>query len=139
MWVLAPVLLLYVVVMTPAWMHDHQLAGLVDRALGYPLPKGSDLGDYEPQSEVRPDADLCNYHVRFEIETEASAEEVLTYYRTAKITPVGEGDLAVNVWEPFGPPASPMDDPKENGGRRRIIVELQDNHHDGGFWDLRCL
>ncbi|GAB1822877.1 hypothetical protein [Herbidospora sp. RD11066] len=136
--VLTAILLVYAVLMAPAWFHNHLLAGFADRVMSHPLPQGTDFGDYEAQGVVAPgrnSKDSCGYRVRFDLHTFMSAEETLEYYQAAKIEPVeGEGPFEIYVWTLSQPQPSPSDD----GGRRRIIVEIQDNGHDGHGWDLRC-
>jgi hypothetical protein len=134
----APILLLYAVIMAPAWFHDYSLSSLTDRVLSHPLPPGTDFGDYEMQGLVTPGGgykDMCGYRVRFDLHTNMSAEETLKYYQAAKIEPVeGNRPLEINVWTLSQSSASSSHD----GGRLRIIVEVQDNGHDGGGWDIRC-
>lgn len=134
-----PIPLLYVVAMAPAWLHDRQLDGLADRVLAYPLPPGTDFGDYEPQAVVMPGGgykDMCGYRVRFDLHTYMSAEAVLKYYQAAKVKGVeGDRPFDITVWTPSQTTPSPWGD----DGRRRIIVEMQDNGHAGGVgWDIRC-
>ncbi|GLX96567.1 hypothetical protein [Herbidospora sp. NBRC 101105] len=129
--VFTPILLLHALIMAPTWIHDYELADFTDRVLSHPLPPGADFGEYEAQGVVTPGAglkDLCGYRVRFDLDTYLSAEEVLKYYEAAKIGAL----LEINVWT-LSQPAEP-----EYGDRSRMIVEIQDNGHDGGGWDLRC-
>ncbi|MGS2642957.1 hypothetical protein [Streptosporangium sp. LJ11] len=136
--VFAPILLLYALIMAPAWFHNHLLDGLADRILSHPLPPGTDFGDYERQGVVMPGGghkDTCGYRVRFDLHTYMSAEETLKHYQPAKIEPVeGNRPLEINVWTLSRSQSSPLED----GGGQRIIVEIQDNGHDGGGWDVRC-
>ncbi|WP_143022454.1 hypothetical protein [Nonomuraea maritima] len=137
LFVVAPLLLLYVVAMAPAWVHDHHLDNLANRVLAYPLPPGTDFGTYEPQAAVMPGGghkDMCGYRVRFDLDTYMTAEQILKRYQDANIEPVdGDRPLEIRVWTLSQSSSSWTDD-----DRQKIIVEVQDNGHDGGGWDIRC-
>ncbi|GAA2896575.1 hypothetical protein GCM10010517_61530 [Streptosporangium fragile] len=130
---LAPVLLLYVLAMAPAWIHDRHLSGLADRFLSHPLPPETEFSDDEVQASValRGNSNHCDYRLRFNLQTKLSVDEVVRHYEAAKIGIEG-GGVSVVVWTPSETPPFPLsfDD-------KLIIVEVQDNLHDPS-WDLRC-
>ncbi|MER5627036.1 hypothetical protein ABT061_39000 [Streptosporangium sp. NPDC002544] len=134
--VFVPFLLLYVLAMAPAWIHNHQLDGLADRFLSHPLPPETDFYDDEIQGSIaiRPgsNSNHCDYRLRFNLETELSVDEVVRYYRSAKIPGIDGNEVDVIAWT--SPDMQPHPD---NFNQLSIILEVQDYGH-GADWDTRC-
>ncbi|MGN9783446.1 hypothetical protein ACTMTF_18580 [Nonomuraea sp. ZG12] len=134
LFVAAPIFLIYVFIMAPAWIHDHQLAGLTDRILRHPTPPGgSGISLYGPQQVVSGDSGDCMVSVRFDLVTDRPGEEVLRHYRTANFTDGDQRytDFEVNAWVPYGSDQAEY-------GYQTVIVEFDAAYQGDGSWDFRC-
>ncbi|MEQ4725078.1 hypothetical protein [Nonomuraea sp. B19D2] len=134
---LVPFALLGLIVMAPAWISDHRLAGMADRIQQYPLPPGTDFGLFDPQVEVSGDSGDCWYTIRFELSTNRPVQEVLNYYRKAKIEdPDGDlGDYEIVAWTPFDEPGTPTE---ETSATDSLIIDLDGTMDDHSWLDMRC-
>ncbi|MFI7147670.1 hypothetical protein ACIBO2_22360 [Nonomuraea sp. NPDC050022] len=118
--------------MAPVWLNDYLLARMVDRIQEYPPPPGADFGYIDPQVKVTGDSGDCFYTIRFEVFTDRPVEEVLKYYRQAKIEdPDGDlDDFEITAWTPF-------DEPGETSAANQVIIHL-DGMYDRTWTDMRC-
>ncbi|MET7331014.1 hypothetical protein [Nonomuraea sp. NPDC005650] len=129
--------LLAAIVTTPFWISDYRLARMVDRVQGYPLPPGAEFGSFDPQVEVSGgDSGDCWYTIRFELSTDRPVQEVLTYYRQARIEdPDGDlDDLSIAAWTLFDEPGG---EAAESSDTNVLIIDL-DGTYSATLAELRC-
>ncbi|WP_157249611.1 hypothetical protein [Nonomuraea typhae] len=125
-WVAATLVALTLIALSPMWINDMRLDGLVDRVRSYPLPPGT-----EPNIAIQGkvglqvgDSNHCDYVVRLSLRTTLPAAALIKYYETTTIRGVNGAPLSGEVYFAQGK------------GPRPVIVEFLELH-DAGL-DLRC-
>ncbi|MGW3347151.1 hypothetical protein ACWDA3_27945 [Nonomuraea rubra] len=136
-WLLVPFVLLWALVRMPAWINDFRLARMVERVEEYPRLPGTSPGSFDTQVQIGGDSGDCWYTIRFDLNVHLSVEQVLNYYRQAKIEdPDGDlGDYSVSAWAVVDEPGDEAEAASSPGS---LIIDL-DGTFNGGLMDLRCL
>ncbi|SEG96919.1 hypothetical protein SAMN05444920_110154 [Nonomuraea solani] len=137
---LIPLLLLYVVAMTPHWLDDYRVSRLMDRILDHPLPPETGFGDFGTQAVVSGDSTDCWVDLRFSLDMKRPTDEILAHYRKADFTKgddnFSEIDFSAWVWyDDSGKPSAATDKPVVHGS---LVIEVSALFPGSTFMDTRC-
>jgi hypothetical protein len=128
---LAPIAVVFVLVMKPVWRDNARLEAFYERVLDYPLPPRTRevfLMDHDVtfgRNLVGGSGSYCDYRVRITLQTALTPQEIHRHYDNASIAGAESKAMISLYFEDEGP-----------AGGRRVIVEAYDSHNWDGDW--RC-